>query len=54
MKYLVKRLDENPKNIYTFNTWVTVSIFSDKKEAEAFVKRAETPRNKYKVVEESK
>jgi hypothetical protein len=50
MRYEVRRLDENPANTYTYQTWVLVSIFLRKDAAEDYVKRAESPTQKLIVV----
>lgn len=52
-KFVVRRLDTNPENVYTFDTWVRVSDFKTRKLAEDYVKRAAGPKQRLRVTEES-
>ena len=52
MKYVVRRLDENPDNKYTFNTWIRMTEFATEEQALDFIKRASGPTQKLKLVME--
>ena len=49
--YAVQRFDDNPTNTYTFGTWVHVSSFTTRDEAQAYVSRASGPSQRLSVVE---
>jgi len=51
MRYIVRRLDENPKNTHTYNTWVYISEFPTLRDARAYVNRASAPSQLLRIEE---
>jgi hypothetical protein len=52
--YRVTRYDDNPRNVYTYKTWVHIAEFASKELAEAYVARASSPTQKLRVEGERK